>query len=132
MTVTFPGLKPTEAALLLPALTAINVGQLATLAASGAPVPSLIEDLRAGHIRYIRKDEGEEWRSLREIYRRGGGDCEDLAAGVAAELQFWGFEAEAFPYQTSIPGLAHVVVWAAFSPTILDPSRLGGMGSNAV
>lgn len=132
MKVNFPNLRASEAAYLLPALEAINVSQLEAWAAEGAPIPSVIEDLRSGVLKYIRRDEREEWRTIREIYQRGGGDCEDLAAAVAAEFRFWGFNSHSFPYPTRIPGLVHVIVWLEGQGDYLDPSRLGGMGSNAV
>lgn len=130
MTVTFPALSASEAALLLPALEAINLSQLQDMAARG-PVPSVIGAIQAGLIRYRRRDPQEEWVNYRELLARGVGDCEDLSAAVAAELVFRGVPAEAWPYQTSTPGLVHVIVRA--EPWgFLDPSRSAGMGGGLV
>lgn len=84
-------------------------------------------------IRYIRHDPLERWQTIRGIWRRGGGDCEDLAAAVAAELREVApgrLRADAVIYRVR-PGLAHVIVRTQDRlgrVEYLDPSRWGGMG----
>lgn len=89
-------------------------------------VPAISGALRAKRLRYIRHDPEEAWLSLRDLWRRGGGDCEDLAAAVAAELI-----AQGIPAQVVIrpvrPGLWHAQVLRRDNRTILDPSITGGM-----
>lgn len=51
--------------------------------------PALYDLGKRGLVRYQREPRGkEEWCDLLEVYRRGWGDCEDLAAWRCAELQF--------------------------------------------
>lgn len=95
-------------------------------------VPGILGALTVGSggpgrrmLRYIRSDKPEHWRTVREVWEHGGGDCEDLAAAVAAELTLNGEPARPVVYQVS-PRLAHVVVRTA-DGRLLDPSKLGGM-----
>lgn len=79
-------------------------------------------------IRYVRRDENERWQTIRDLWANGGGDCEDLAAAVAAELTFKGTPARPVIRRVR-PGLAHAVVQIIATGQILDPSKLAGMGS---
>lgn len=77
---------------------------------------------------YQRDDPDEHWRTIREIHRYGGGDCEDLACAGAAELtERMGIPAVPYVYRVR-PGLAHVVIHRLDTGALLDPSKLGGMG----
>lgn len=89
-------------------------------------VPAISGALRAKRLRYIRHDPEEAWLSLRDLWRRGGGDCEDLAAAVAAELIAQGIPARVV-IRPVRPGLWHAQVYRADNRTILDPSITGGM-----
>lgn len=44
-------------------------------------------------VRYIISDPDEDWRTIYEVLRHNGGDCEDLAAWRAAELRVKGTHA---------------------------------------
>lgn len=116
-----------EVRALLLGLTAQNVRQLRR----GVPPISKALQPRARdgerEVRYIRRDEDETWWSIRDIWRRGGGDCEDLAAAVAAELQVQGINARADLYKVR-PGLYHAIVKVRGMKGYLDPSKWGGMG----
>lgn len=79
---------------------------------------------------YIRRDDDESWWSIRDLWRRGGGDCEDLAAALAAELRvFHGLKAHVHLYRVRA-GLWHAVVRVLVNGQWkkMDPSRWGGMG----
>ena len=136
------GLRPTfspmpldEASELLQGLYRVDLLQLA----KGFPPVSqaLLPDATGRRrLRYIRADPREHWRTIADLWRFGGGDCEDLAAAVAAELTFSGvWVARPVVYQVR-PGLAHAVVQIMSGPhlgavrvgSLLDPSRSGGMG----
>lgn len=83
-------------------------------------------DLQAGRIRYVRRDQREQWLTVDAIRARGGGDCEDLAAAIAAEIRVRdGVRAVAHPYLAR-PRLVHVVVKLP-GGRLIDPSRTGGM-----
>ena len=107
---------------------------LTDLAQLRAGYPGILRALRPGtgvsgpgsrRLRYIRRDNREHWKNLREIWHTGGGDCEDLAAAVAAEITLLG--APARPVVRRVrAGLAHAVV-ELHDGTLLDPSILGGM-----
>jgi len=115
-----------EAQALLQGLHAVNVVQLRR---GIVPVgPALFPDARGRRrLRYIRRDPNERWLNLREIWRLGGGDCEDLAAAVSAELEVL-HGIPAIPIITRVrPGLAHARVLRLDNGTILDPSVTGGM-----
>jgi hypothetical protein len=93
--------------------------------------------LHEGRVVYDRRDPDEHWRSIREIWEAGDGisgpvgvgrgDCEDLAAALAAELTEAGFPAEVVIAPVR-PGLSHAIVRVIASGELLDPSRTGGMG----
>ena len=76
-------------------------------------------------VRYMRNDPQERWQLPSETLRRGGGDCEDLAAWRAAELRIAGEPARVVVTR-SAPGVLHAVVRRA-DGTIEDPSRRLGM-----
>lgn len=98
-------------------------------------VPPISQALQRGPrgrvLRYIRSDPSEHWQTIREIWRSGGGDCEDLAAAVAAEYT-WRTGLPARPVIRRVrPGLAHATVEilaGGLAGVRLDPSRTGGMG----
>lgn len=76
---------------------------------------------------YQRGDPAEQWRTIRDIHRAGGGDCEDLATAGAAELSELGIPALPYVYRVN-PRLSHVVIRRLDTGELLDPSKLGGMG----
>lgn len=78
-------------------------------------------------LRYIRSDPRERWQTVRDIWQTGGGDCEDLAAAVAAELTLKGVPARPVIYRVR-DGLAHAVVQDLETGQLIDPSKTGGMG----
>lgn len=97
---------------------------------------SVITGIRIGAVRYVRADPDETWQGWAETLEAGGGDCEDLAAAVSAELRVDGIPGGPLPGQTvrarpvvyrARPGLLHVVVDSPWG--IIDPSRLAGMGA---
>jgi len=115
---------PVEIEAALQGLTALAVVQLAAAIRSGRPLPRLY----ASGVRYQREPLGvEEWRSPREVLAHGNGDCEDLAAYRAAEIQVYDrVPARAVCYSPR-PLLIHCVVrWP--DGRIEDPSRKLGMG----
>lgn len=93
-----------------------------------AGAPGIIDGLSSGRLRYIRSDPGEEWLTVKQIWARGGGDCEDLAAATAAELSLRGMPAKPVVYRVR-PGLSHAVVVRLDTRQVLDPSILGGMNA---
>lgn len=90
-------------------------------------VPPISEALHRGRLRYVRWDPDEHWQTVREIWASGGGDCEDLAAAVAAELTLRGVPSRPTLYRVR-PGLAHAVTLDVELGIRVDPSRTGGMG----
>lgn len=121
-----------EAAWLLQGLYLADIEQLR----SG--IPPILAALRPDasgrrELKYIRRDPRERWQTIRGIWARGGGDCEDLAAGGAAELTLAGLPCR--PVIRPPPlggGTAHALIEITAGPRrgeLLDPSRLGGMGS---
>lgn len=124
---TFRGLSVPEAELLLQGLLLINVRQLLE---GWPPISPALHD---GRLRYIRSDPDEQWRTIRDIWQKGGGDCEDLATASAAEVcvatgQLPRIVAGAHPVIYRVrPGLSHVVTELAGGHRI-DPSLTGGMG----
>lgn len=135
----FPSLSLGEAGALLLGLFAVNQLELAM------GVPGIDDALQSGEIRYERDDPLETWQPIRSLWRTKKGDCEDLAAAVAAELDRRGIPARPVVYRVR-KGLAHAVVrlldprWLRYpvgsrlfghpviAPGIIDPSRTGGMG----
>lgn len=122
MTPVLPNLTLEEAAAALQGLAAVDRVQLRR------GVPGVLAGLRSGQLRYIRRDPREEWRSLQELWRHGGGDCEDLAAALAAELVELGIPAKPVVYRVR-PGLAHAVTLRLHDRVLLDPSVMGGMNA---
>jgi len=90
-------------------------------------VPGISKALHTGTIRYNRRDPTEHWMSLREIWKRGYGDCEDLACAVAAERTFRGYPSRMVLIRVR-PTLMHAVVHDERTGRLIDPSRTGGMG----
>ena len=78
--------------LLLDALTTINIWARKRAAKRRAPYPSVYD----GAIQYVEEPPGFEiWATTPALYARGVGDCEDIAADRAAELQLQGVPARA-------------------------------------
>lgn len=116
--------NPEEAEAALMGLVAVNVAQLRR---GARPITAALRGgRRRRRLRYIRLDRAEEWRSILLIWRHGGGDCEDLAAAVAAELIVQGIAARVVIRQVR-PGLWHALVLLP-NGVLLDPSKTGGMG----
>ncbi len=92
--------------------------------------PSEVVGLYQSGVRYSRDDATEEWLPIPVLYRRGVGDCEDLAAAQAALLRFTGEdpEARAVAYR-SRPHTWHAVVLRG-DGSIEDPSAHLGMLSH--
>lgn len=136
---TLPTLTLDEAEVMLQGLYEMNRFQLQ------GGTPGIDADLRAGKVRYDRRDDLEFWQPIKTLRKTRRGDCEDLAAAVAAELTERGIPARPIVYRVR-PGLAHAVVelldpkWRAYpkgailfghpviAPGLIDPSRTGGMG----
>lgn len=81
--------------------------------------------LDSTRVRYRREPRRtvEDWQSARRAWRRGHGDCEDLAAWLAADLLLKGIEARAVAVPVS-SGF-HVVVRSPQG--VRDPSEERGM-----
>ncbi len=107
----------------LAALTTVNRLILRTAAANGQPFPELYES----GVRYKRQHGPERFRPIPEVYRRRGGDCDQLGAWRAAELRERGINAIAIPMQVN-DHLYHVVVRYP-DGRIEDPSKRLGMRS---
>lgn len=93
-------------------------------------VPGVSKALHQGQVKYDRRDRAELWQSIRGLWQRGAGDCEDLALAVAAERTHAGYPSVAILHPVR-PGLLHAVVRDVKSGKLLDPSRTGGMGGRA-
>ena len=106
----------------LEGLTRLNMVQLRAHGAQGRPVPPL---MRAG-VRW-RRDKGETWDTIDIVRQRGYGDCEDLAAWLAAELRLKGIAAKAVVKRSRTPGVAWHAVVQLPSGAISDPSARLGM-----
>lgn len=127
------GDAPNALALGLDFLTKWNVELMQQRKAQGRPLPPLYS---AG-CRYQREDydgpNPEDWRDAVEVVRRRGGDCEDLAAYRAAELNVAGMPARCVFVERKKPHgrLFHIVVSyvnRAGVHKLDDPSRRLGMG----
>ena len=97
---------------------------------TGAPRDSMIQAIYDGAVVYDRDDRGEHWQSFDELMASGAGDCEDLAAAVAAEMQLDGMPAFV-GIDKSGKNLWHATVKVIQNDgavTTLDPSRWAGMG----
>ena len=129
------GVRPTlgdmpieEAALMLQGLYLRDVYQISN------GTPGILGSLAPGsagigrrRLRYRRADPNERWQSVREVWATMGGDCEDLASAVAAELTVNGIPARPVVYRVR-PGLVHVVTQIEGTGELFDPSKVGGMG----
>lgn len=123
---------PRALAFMLDMLTRWNAELMRDRAASGQPVPSVY----AAGVRYQRENYAgvhpEDWRDCLEVIRRGGGDCEDLAAYRAAELRVSGDQnARCMFIERARPDggrLFHIVVMRG-DGTLEDPSRALGMNA---
>jgi len=91
-----------------------------------------------GYVKYLREPPGvEEWQDVAETFRRGSGDCEDLACALAAEITVrYGVKAHPDFTLREIPQpngditrMFHIFVRLPGGKRI-DPSRLLGMGKN--
>jgi len=129
LTPTFGRLSLEEGAYLLQGLAAVDLQQLR----SGTPgilraiSPGTgMQGLGQRRIQYRRRDPAEHWQTIGELWRSGGGDCEDLAAATAAELVYHGIPARPVVRRVR-PGLAHALVQLGDGST-LDPSKVAGMG----
>lgn len=81
----------------------------------------------SGELDYIRWDPLEEWLLLRQVWKNGGGDCDDVAPALAASMWaagHWNAHSVILPPRNRV---AHVVV--KYNGHTLDPSLWGGMGS---
>lgn len=107
----------------LAALTTVNRLMLRSAAANGQPYPALYES----GVRYKRQPGPERFRPIPEVYRRQGGDCDQLASWRAAELREQGIAAIAIPKRIN-NHLYHVVVRYP-DGHLEDPSELLGMRS---
>ncbi len=121
--VLFPPITVGEAGIVLAALTAVNCRQVSEETAR----PLTRRVLESRRVRYIRTDDEEWWLFLRQVWRNRGGDCEDLAAGVAGSLRAAGIWARAIILPAK-RGISHVVVELADGSTV-DPSVWGGMNT---
>lgn len=102
----------------LEALSDVDASQL------GRVPPLLSSGVR---YRSERRSDGrwsEEWRDAATTYRERHGDCEDLAAWLAAELRVSGRDAIPLPFFAA-PRLVHCVVWTPAG--VIDPSAILGM-----
>ena len=102
--------SPREAVILLGALMEIDQGQIRRGAAERRDPLALLHGLQTGRVRYRLADPDEHWQTRRETLCLGHGDCEDLATGIAAELNETVFAggrqtAEAFGAFSSPPPL---------------------------
>jgi len=101
----------------LAALTSANEAILRS-----ADLPSILD----GRVRYRAEPAGsEEWRTVDEVLRSGYGDCEDLAAALAAELRVRRMSARAIVRRANVGRGYHAVV--RLRGRELDPSRWLGM-----
>ncbi len=117
---TIGGLTIPEAEAMLVGLVVRDMGELV------AGVPPISPALWTGQLVYDVRDPYEEWLDIEQIWERGGGDCEDLAAAVAAERTLLGFPSSVKIIRSG-PGVAHAVVIDHKTGQLRDPSRTGGM-----
>lgn len=116
--------EPLTATTLTAALAGLTAYNAAWLRAHPS-APSLYES----GVRYEREALGREsWQTLPDLLATKRGDCEDLAAALAAELQVTGVDPDAVACATHVrPGLWHIRVRRG-DGTMEDPSRVLGMG----
>ncbi len=81
-------------------------------------------------IKYVREKKSEQWKSIPKILRDGGGDCEDLAAYLAAYLVFKKVKPVGLIVRWALTPtggrLFHILVKGPKGPE--DPSKKLGMG----
>jgi hypothetical protein len=88
-------------------------------------VPALFSP-QGRHIVYRREPPGvEEWQTALDTFRRGFGDCEDLAIWRCADLRIQGLTRAKVHIKEVRPGLKHAQVLAGGQ--LYDPSRVRGM-----
>lgn len=104
--------------IMLAALTAINVDWLRR--------NPLAPPLYLSGVRY-QTEPKEDWLSIPEVWRRGSGDCEDLATWRAAELIVSGEPAIAYWEQPVVGRRLYHILVRRNDNTIEDPSRVLGM-----
>lgn len=89
-----------------------------------------LPSLYNGRVRYQREPRGrrEHWKGIRQIFRDGHADCDDLSAARAGELIASGKDtgARVHIYRTG-PKTLHAVVKRS-DGRLEDPSRRLGMG----
>lgn len=124
---TFRKLTPGEAeALIQGGLVGLNLYQIQR------GIPGISAGIERGEVIYRQRDDREEFRSIRDMRSdrdaqgRMWGDCEDLAAAVAAERTHAGYPSAVVLRETG-PGYSHAVVQDLGTGKILDPSRDAGM-----
>lgn len=119
--------SPLTAATLTAALEGLTAYNAAWLRAHPSAPP-----LYASGVRYQREEVGREsWQTLPDLFESLRGDCEDLAAARAAELQVTGEDPDARAVARHVrPGLWHIVVERG-DGTTEDPSKALGMGRKA-
>ena len=84
--------------------------------------------LYSSGVRYVEEPiTSEYWRTIPEVLAARQGDCEDLCAWRAAELQYQGLPARAFAvvFRDRLGVLYHVLVQTPQG--VEDPSRVLGM-----
>jgi hypothetical protein len=79
-------ISPREAVFLLGALTEIDQFQIRKDVGARRDPLALLHGLQGGRVRYRLADPDEHWQTRRETLALRHGDCEDLATGIAAEL----------------------------------------------
>ena len=119
--VTYPRLSLEDAQRVLEAVQAVALDQYQT----GEALP-VSRALHSGRIRYTRHDPFEEWRTPRDLWHYGEGDCDDLAPAVGAELELSGVPARAILLRSG-PGQLHAVTHRLDNGHVIDPSITGGM-----
>jgi len=103
------------------ALQRANVEEMRTLRTSSSR-----RSILDGTVRYRREPIGrEDWRTRERVLLDGWGDCEDLAAALAAELEVAGYPAHAVVRRAHGGRGYHAVV--RLHGRELDPSRWLGM-----
>ncbi|MFQ5625921.1 MAG: hypothetical protein ACE5FM_04625 [Methyloligellaceae bacterium] len=87
---------------------------------------NVIEGIRSKQIRYERRDPNEHWKSVKELWTSGSGDCEDLAASVAAWHRLQGDAGARVIVVKGAGRVAHAQVLRG-SGAVEDPSVWAGM-----
>lgn len=83
----------------------------------------------APSVRYKREPRGvEKWQTAAQTYRRGVGDCEDLAVWLCADFRVRGIPARVVVRNVR-PGLSHALV--RVQDRHIDPSKARGMSRKA-